>query len=112
MAAGGDARCGLIDVMMVDLDWLESINDTMGRPVAGDGEVTGSDDALGGKRALLGLEVVAEGAETPEQGAFLRANGRATAKRFLYTKPITKVGDNVAAQATKTGRSLVRHQKK
>ncbi|HKR40414.1 MAG TPA: EAL domain-containing protein [Paraburkholderia sp.] len=38
----------------------------------------------------LGQEVVAEGVETVEQAAFLRANGCQSAQGFLYSKPLPK----------------------
>lgn len=39
----------------------------------------------------LGQEVVAEGVETVEQAAFLKANGCQVAQGFLYSKPLPKV---------------------
>ncbi|WP_454743940.1 EAL domain-containing protein [Cupriavidus necator] len=38
----------------------------------------------------LGQQVVAEGVETAEQAAFLRANGCHIAQGFLYSKPVPK----------------------
>jgi diguanylate cyclase (GGDEF)-like protein/PAS domain S-box-containing protein len=38
----------------------------------------------------FGQQVVAEGVETPEQAAFLQANGCRVAQGFLYSKPLTR----------------------
>jgi len=38
----------------------------------------------------LGQQVVAEGVETVEQAAFLRAHGCQMAQGYLYSKPVTK----------------------
>ena len=69
-----------VDSLKVDRSFITELRD-------------GSDDAAIVRTIIalghnLGLRVVAEGVETPEQAAFLRSNGCDEAQGYWYSRPV------------------------